>query len=129
VELLLVAKQIPPVDALLIERVIAQHDAAIKHVDSYKGAVEVLAKHRHAIVIIYCFNGKDDFETAEAVRIMKEVQPDLMVIAISRETAIETERQLRMSGLYFHLTSPIEQTEFEEVITGAIAKDIARREQ
>lgn len=128
-EILFVTEKAPPVEMILIERLLADHDVGTRAVKSYKQAIEYLAKHKYRIVILYCFDSHDDFKTTEAVRIMKEIVPNLLIIAISGETPLETERELRKSGLYFHLSSPIDEKELKEVLLGAIKKEKSRRQQ
>lgn len=127
VEILLVSKQIPQEEKALIERVLTEHHVDLHSVLSYKKAIEKLARHRFAIVILYCFSSADDLSAAEAVRIMKEIVPTLLIIAISGDTPLETERELRKSGLYFYMTSPFEEAEFRDVFSGVMRKEMIRR--
>jgi len=126
-EILVVSGEIPLADRELFDRLPVGKDVSVNVVSSYKNAIETFAKHKNAIVILYCFDDEDDFKPAEAVRIMKGIEPSLLVIAISSETPIETERELRKSGLYYHLTSPIEEGELNEVLSGAIKKTMERK--
>lgn len=126
-EILLVSKHIPEEEEALIERVLAEHKVDLHSVLSFKKAIEMQARHRFAIVILYCFSDPDDLSAAEAVRIMKEIVPTLLVIAISGDTSLETERELRKSGLYFYLTSPFEEAELRDVLSGVIKKEMTRR--
>ena len=126
-EILLVSKYIPSEEKVLIERVFEEHSVDVYYVKSYKKAIEMMARHRFNIAILYCFSGKDDLTTAEAVRIMKEIVPNLLIIAISGDTPLETERELRKSGLYFFMTSPFEEAQFRDVLSGVIRKEITRR--
>jgi len=126
-EILVISGGIPPADRELFDRLSVGTDVSINVVSSYKNGIEAIAKHKNAIIILYCFNDEDDFKPAEAVRIMKGIVPSLLVIAISNETPIETERELRKSGLYFHLTSPIREKELNEVLSGAIKKTMERK--
>ena len=80
-------------------------------------------------MILYCFSGEDDLTTTETVRIMKEIVPHLLIIVISGETPLETERELRKSGLYFHLTSPFGEDELRDVLSGVIRKEMTRRQK
>jgi len=128
-DILLVSKHEPPAERKLIEQVLAERQVGIRSANSYKKAIEDLVKHKCAIVILYCFNGSDDLKATETVRIMKEIVPTLLIIAISEETPLETERELRKQGLYFHLTSPIEKEELKEVLSGAIEEEKRRRKQ
>ena len=113
----------------LIENILAEYNIGVRISLSYKNAIEELAKHKYSIVILYCFNGNDDLKTTEAVRIMKEIVPNLLIIAVSEETPLETERELRKSGLYFHLASPLVEEELRDVLSGAIKKEMNRRKR
>lgn len=120
--ILLVSINTPLSDMVLIKRVLAIHDIQMKRISSYKEAIEDIAKYKYAIVILYCNEKQNDLKATEAVRIMKKVSPSILIITISEDTPIDTERELRQSGLYFHLTSPIDEKEFEEVILSAVKK-------
>lgn len=127
VDVLVISSAAPEAERKLIEQVLGEHRASFKPVSSYKQAIEELAKRKYPIVILYCFKDREDFEATEAVRIMKGIVPGLLIIAISQETPLETERELRKSGLFFHLTTPIDRAEFEEVLSGAIKTEKTRR--
>lgn len=127
--ILLILKDTNSEEKTLIERTLEQQGIGARITYSYKQGIEELAKHKFAIVILYCFDGNDDLKTAEAVRIMKEIVPTLLIIAISKHTPLETERELRKSGLYFHLASPLDEEELREVLSGAIKKEMNRRKR
>lgn len=110
------------VSDLLIKRVLDRHGIKMKKLSSYKEAIEDIAKYKYSIVILYCNEKQNDLNITETVRIMKKVSPSLLVITISEQTSIDTERELRKTGLYFHLTSPIDEKEFEDVILSAVKK-------
>jgi hypothetical protein len=55
--------------------------------------------------------------------------PNLLIVAISEETVLETERELRKSGLYFHLSSPFSEDELKDVLAGVIKKENAARKR
>ena len=122
-EILLISNQIPQDEKRLLEKVLAEHNIDVRLAGSYKKAIEDLAKYKYSIVILYCFDGEDDLSPTEAVRIMKGIVPALLIIAISGETPLETERELRKSGLYFHLTSPFSEKELGEVLISVIRKE------
>ena len=127
-EILLISKQAPE-EKRLLEQILAEHRIDMHCAGSYKKGIEELARHKYAIVILYCFNGEDDLTTTETVRIMKEIVPHLLIIVISGETPLETERELRKSGLYFHLTSPFGEDELRDVLSGVIRKEMTRRQK
>lgn len=126
-KILLISKQIPIDEKRLIERLLDEYSIEICLAESYKKAIEELARNKYPIAILYCFEGSDDLTPTEAVRIMKEIVPALLVIAISEETDLETERELRKSGLYFHLASPFDEDELRDVLAGAIKKETSGR--
>lgn len=127
VDVLVISSDAPEAERNLIEQVLNEKRASFKSVSSYKQAIEELANRKYPIVILYCFKGQEDFKATEAVRIMKGIIPDLLIVAISKETPLETERELRKSGLFFHLTTPIDRAELEEVLSGAIKTEKSRR--
>lgn len=122
-EILVVSQDMPQTEAGFIDQVLADHEAGTHRVSSYKKAIEALIKRKYGIAVLFSFSRKDDFTVAETVRLMKEIAPALSIIAISQDTTLETERELRASGLYFHLTIPFEKSEFEEVLAGAISRN------
>ena len=128
-EILLISKQTPPDEKRLIEQVLGEYRIDVCYAESYKKAIEDLARNKYSIAILYCFNGEDDLTPTEAVRIMKEIVPALLIIAISGETPLETERELRKSGLYFHLASPFGEDELRDVLAGAIKKEMMGRKK
>ncbi len=128
-EILLISKQTPPDEKKLIEQVLGEYRIDVCCVESYKKAIEDLARNKYSIAILYCFDGEDDLTPTEAVRIMKEIVPALLIIAISGETPLETERELRKSGLYFHLASPFGEDELRDVLAGAIKKEMMGRKK
>jgi DNA-binding NtrC family response regulator len=128
-EILLISKQIPPEEKRLIEQVLDEYRIYICYAESYKKAIEDLARNKYPIAILYCFNGVDDLTPTEAVRIMKEIIPALLIIVISGETPLETERELRKSGLYFHLASPFSENELRDVLAGVIRKETMGRKK
>lgn len=128
-DILLISNCTPDAERKLFEKILERHQVGIKVVASYKKSIEDLIKYKYNIVILYCFDEPDDLKTIEVVRIMKEILPSLSIIAISQNTPLEVERELRKSGLYYYLTSPIEENELNEVLTGVINKEMKRRNQ
>ncbi len=128
-EILLISKPSPKAEKELIERVLAENKLEIRFADSYKKGIEDLARFKNPIVFLYCFSGDDDLTPGEAVRIMKEIIPNLLIVAISEETPLETERELRKSGLYFHLSSPFSERELREVLDSVVRKEIMERKR
>jgi CheY-like chemotaxis protein len=126
-EILLISSQIPQKEIELIGRILSENNVHIRMAESYKKAVEDLARFKTPIVLLYYFESEGDLTPAEAVRIMKEIMPNLLIVAISRETPLETERELRKSGLYFHLSTPFSEEELRDVLTGVIRKEITGR--
>lgn len=119
---LVVSADLPPDERILIESVLAEHKVGTRIADSYRTAVEDLARHRYSIVILYHFNRKEDLETTAAISIMKQIVRDLLIVTVSGEKTLETERELRQSGLYYYLTRPFAEKELKEVLSGAIKK-------
>jgi DNA-binding NtrC family response regulator len=126
-EILLISKHTSQNEMELIERILAEKKLGIRLADSYKRGLEDLARFKTPIVFLYCFDGGDDLTPAEAVRIMKEMAPNLLIVAISEETPLETERELRKSGLYFHLSSPFSEEELKDVLASVIKKETMGR--
>ncbi len=121
-EVILVSAEIPAAERTLIDRVLAEHHVGIKTADSYKKAIEDLARNKYPIVILYDFKREEDLKTTEAIRIMKQIVRGLLIVAISEERPLETERELRESGLYYYLTRPFTEKELREVLSGVIKK-------
>jgi DNA-binding NtrC family response regulator len=126
-DILLVSNQAASSETQLIRQVSSELGVGLQSATNYKDGIEALAKHNFSIVILYCFTATGDFEATQAVRLMKEIMPSLLLIVISQDTTIEEERELRQSGLYFHLTSPVEKQELRAVLSGAIEKERTRR--
>jgi CheY-like chemotaxis protein len=78
-------------------------------------------------VVLANIDGHGELRTAEAIRIMKEIVPDVLIIAVSEELPIEDERELREAGLYYYLTRPLDESELQDLLTGAIAKQVQKR--
>ena len=110
----------------LIERALCEFNVVAIIVHSYKKAMEQLIKRKCRLVILNCFDSHDDLNAVETVKMMKELLPELIIITISEETSLEIERELRKSGIYYHITSPIDEHELREVLAGAITKNIKR---
>lgn len=125
--ILLINNESDSAEERLIQQAVDDLGVGMERAVSYKQGIEVLVKHKNSIVILYCFGIAGDFKYTEAVRIMKEIVPSLLIIAISHETQLEEERELRKTGLYFHLTSPVDSKELTEVLSGAIEKEKTRR--
>lgn len=121
-EIILVSAEIPAAERTLIDRILAEHHVRIKTADSYKKAIEDLARNKYPIVILYDFKREEDLKTTEAIRIMKQIVRGLLIVAISEERPLETERELRESGLYYYLTRPFTEKELREVLSGVIKK-------
>lgn len=119
---LVVSANISPTEKTLIECVLAEYNVGIKIADSYRKAVEDLARNRYSIVILYRFNGKDDLKTTAAIRIMKQIVQGLLIVAVSEEKSLDAERELRESGLYYYLTRPFAEEELREVLSSAVRK-------
>ena len=128
-EILLISKQTPRSEKELIDRVLEENGLEYRLAQSYKKAIEDLARFKNPIVLLYCFEGEDDLTPTDAVRIMKGIIPNLLIVAISEETPLETERELRKSGLYFHLSSPFSEAELRDVLTSVIKKEIMGRKK
>jgi DNA-binding NtrC family response regulator len=127
VEILFVSRDMPVVEEAMIDEVLAEHGAGAHRVDSYKKAVEALVRRKYGTAILYFHSRGDDFNITETVRIMKEISPTLSIIAITQETSLETERELRKLGLYFHLTTPFDKSELVDVLSSAIVKNKRKR--
>lgn len=119
-DILIVAANIPSTERDLLDRVLTEHCVGVKSVGSYAQALEALARRKHRIVVLAHVDTHGEFHTAEAIRIMKEIVPEVMIIVLSEELPIEEERKLRESGLYYYLTRPLDEMELREVLAGAI---------
>jgi len=126
VDVLVVSADLSPTEKTLIECVLAEHNVGTKIADSYRKAVEDLARHKYSIVILYHFNGKEDLKTTAAIRIMKQIVRDLLIVAVSEEKTLDTERELREFGLYYYLTRPFAEKELKEVLSSALRKKCHR---
>jgi len=126
-DILLVAANTPSGERELFDRVLTERCVGIETVKSYAKAIESLARHNHRIVVLAHLDGRGDLRTAEAIRIMKEIVPDVLIIAVSEELPIEEERELRESGVYYYLTRPLNEVELRDVLAGAIAKQTPRK--
>jgi len=119
-DILIVAANVPRAERELLDRVLAENCVGIKSVSNYAQALEALARRKHRIVVLAYLDTQGEFRTAEAIRIMKEIVPEVLIIVVSDELAIEEERKLRESGLYFYLTRPLDEVELRDVLAGAI---------
>lgn len=126
-DILLISNEDSSAESEQISRVLGKLGVGLKTAPSYKQGIESLVKHKYSIVILSCFDAADDFKYTEAVRLMKKIVPSLLVIAVSSDTPLEEERELRKSGLYFHLTAPVEEEELTAVLSGAISLERERR--
>ena len=109
-EILLVAADTRSTEAELFDRLLTEKCVGVETVHSYARAIESLARHRHRIVVLAHIDGHGELRTAEAIRIMKEIVPDVLIIAVSEELPIEDERELREAGLYYYLTRPLDES-------------------
>lgn len=121
-DVLVVAADLSPTERTMIECVLAEQNVGTRIVDSYRKAVEDLARNKYSIVILYHFNGKEDLTTTAAIQIMKQIVRDLLIVTVSEEKPLDTERELRESGLYYYLTRPFAEKELREVLCSAVRK-------
>jgi len=128
-EILLTPKQTPANEKQMIEDILTENNLKMRLAENYKRAIEELARFKNPIVFLYCVDDATDLKPAEAVRIMKEIVPNLLIVAISQDTSLETDRELRKSGIYFHLSSPFGESELRDVLAGAIRKEIMGRKK
>lgn len=125
-EAMLISNDVNSDEQRLIERTLNELNVQVNVVQSYKKAIQQLIKHKSRLVILNCFDRKDDLHVVETVKIMKNLNPELPIIAISEETSLEAERELRKEGIYFHITTPVDECELREVLIGAIEKNPKR---
>lgn len=126
-DILIVSAPTHSVDSGLIARALAEHDAGMQTAANYKAAIETLARRKCSIAIVYSFDANGDLSITDAIRIMKQIVPDLLVIVVSEEKPLESERELRQAGLYYYLTTPFSEKELRAVLSGAIEKQMKRR--
>jgi DNA-binding NtrC family response regulator len=128
-EILLTPGQTPRDEKQMIERILVEKRLDLRIAETYKEAIEDLARFKNPIVFLYCLYSEDDLTPAEVVRIMKKIIPGLIIVTISEETPLETERELRKSGPYFHLSSPFSEVELRDVLISVIKKETLGRKK
>lgn len=126
-DILLVSLNTASSECALITSVAREKNAGICAVDSYKRAIEELARKKYLIAVVYSFAANSDIRLAEAIRIMKQIVPEVLVVAIAEDSPLEFERELRKSGLYYYLTRPFGEEELKDVLWSAIEKQTRRR--
>lgn len=126
-DILLVAADLSSAERELIDRVLTDQCVGMKSVSGYAPAIEALARRKHRIVVLAHLDSQGEFRTAEAIRIMKEIVPEVLIIVVSEELPIAEERELRESGLYYYLTRPLDEKELRDVLTGAVAMQMHGR--
>jgi len=127
VGILLVAAEVPVSERSIIERVLTHYVIRVHEVATYKLAIEDLARDRFSIVLLYAFNADGDIGVTDAIRIMKQIVPELLIVAVSDEKPFESEKELRCSGLYYYLTRPFTDRELSEALSGAIETQTRRK--
>ena len=126
-DILLVSSHTSASERSLIEQVLKANGAGIREVTTYKRALEDLARDKFAVILLYAFNASNDIGVTDAIRIMKQIVPDVLIIAVSDEKPLELEKELRQSGLYYYLTKPITDGELTEALSGAIETQMRRK--
>jgi len=127
VDILLVSAQTPATERSLLERISSERGVGIQEAATYKKALEDLARDRFVVVILYSFNSAGDINVTDAIRIMKQIVPELLIVAVSDEKSFESERELRRSGLFYYLTRPFTDSELKEALLGAIETQVRRK--
>jgi DNA-binding NtrC family response regulator len=127
VEILLVSPDTVSPECAQITSVLEERGVGVQVVDSYKQAIEELARKRYLIVVLYSFDVSSDINSTDAIRIMKKILPEVLIVAIADESRLEYERELRKFGLYYYLTKPFRDDELKDVLWGAIEKQTRRR--
>ncbi len=126
-DILLIAEQIPASERSLVERVLAERGAGVCETTTYKKALEDLARGKFTVVLLYAFSTVGDISVTDAIRIMKQIVPELLIVAVSDEKPLELEKELRRSGLYYYLTRPFTDSELTEALSGAIETQLRRK--
>lgn len=126
-EILLVSPDTVSPECAQITTVVEERGVGIQMVDSYKRAIEELARKKYLIVVLYSFDVSSDIKSTEAIRIMKQILPEVLIVAIAEDSPLEFERELRKSGLYYYLTKPFREDELKDVLWGAIETQTRRR--
>lgn len=126
-DILLVSSHTSASERSLIERILKDHGVGVREVTTYKKALEELARDKFTVVLLYAFNVSNDIGVTDAIRIMKQIVPDVLLVAVSDEKPLELEKELRQSGLYYYLTKPITDGELTEALSGAIETQMRRK--
>lgn len=126
-KILFVSAQTSAAERSLIARVLRDHSVGVCEVTTYKKALEELARDKFTIVLLSVFNVTGDIGVTDAIRIMKQIVPELLIVVLSDETPLEMEKELRQSGLYYYLTKPIADGELTEALSGAIETQMRRK--
>jgi len=127
VEILLVSAQTSATERSLIGKVLGDHSVGVREVTTYKKALEELARDKFTVVLLYAFSVTGDIGVTDAIRIMKQIVPDVLIVAVSEEKPLQLEKELRQSGLYYYLTKPMTDGELTEALSGAIETQMRRK--
>lgn len=126
-DILLVSSHTSVSDRALIDRVLKDHGVGVREVRTYKRALEELARDKYSVVLLYEFCASNDIGVTDAVRIMKRIVPEVLLVAVSDEKPLALEKELRQSGLYYYLIKPITDDELTDALSGAIETQMRRK--
>ncbi|MFQ5868764.1 MAG: hypothetical protein ACE5JC_02555 [Candidatus Zixiibacteriota bacterium] len=71
---------------------------------------------RFDTLLLVLAGNDSDKEQLEKLSVVKKLDPDLPVVAVSENDSIELERQARLEGIFYYLVQPVDQWELLEVL-------------
>ncbi len=83
-------------------------------------AVEILVERSIAAAILFLPAGSKDLW--ELIPVLGRLDPKLPILTVVEEDTVETQREIRRSRVFYHLTYPIDLDEMRQALQEALAR-------
>lgn len=88
-------------------------------------AIEMLLGRGFDAAIL--FLGVSSREIWDLIPLVGRVDPRLPILTVAQEDSVETQREIRRSRVFYHLTQPVDADEMREALREALMHREARR--
>ncbi len=113
-----------PEDMETVEICLSDEGHEVVHAPDRIRAIEILLGRRFDAAVL--FLGIKSREVRRLVPLLGRLDPKLPVLTVAEQDTVETQREIRRSGIFYHLTEPVNAPELREAIREAIARNEAQ---
>ena len=103
----------------------SDHRCEIRSVPSLKEVIQTVSPRRFTAAVLdlsMFIDSAEEMNALDTISIIKGIDAQLPIIAITEDSSLSTEREARLKGVFYYLVKPVDPEEVRAAVTGAIFK-------